>query len=198
MAHAGAPDGTRRAGWHTLARRMAHGTPDGTRWRARCNCVPDASAQVEWSAHRIMLIERQAGSVHKRRYYVRWLKDHKTSVSSIGWHYFFNSYDIAKHSYTWRQKGSYLTWKIPLFENWKWRSRFAKRQCHNAITHAWLRPCLQLISIMLLASQVGLTSHLKKYTNLNVYPQQYPIGTDYHCHRLLMPTIFTCPMVTDC
>ena len=50
------------------------------------------------------------------------------------------SYDIAKRSYTWRQKGSYLTSKIPLFENWKWRSHFAKWRCHNAITHAWLRP----------------------------------------------------------
>ena len=26
-----------------------------------------------------------------------------------------------------------------VFVNWKWRSHFAKRRYHNAITHAWLR-----------------------------------------------------------
>ena len=108
--------------------------------------APDWMVRTE--AHRIAIatglhrIERQAGSGRKTRYYVRWLKDRNISVSGIGQRYFSNSYDIAKRSYAWRQKGSYLTSKIPLFENWKWLSHFAKRRCHNAITHAWLRPWL--------------------------------------------------------
>ena len=130
--------------------------------------MPDWMLRTE--AHRIT----QAGSVCKRHYYLRWLKDRKISVFGIGQCYFLNSYDIAKRSYTWCQKGSYLTSKIPLFENWKWRSRFAKMRCHNAIMHAWLRPCLSaLLSLLQCQSATNVTIVVQLHYKENKFLSNY-------------------------
>ena len=63
-----------------------------------------------------------------------WMTDRITVFCEQLWH-FKTQLNITPKRQLFDIENSVI-WKLKI-----WRSHFAKRRCHNAITHAWLRPC---------------------------------------------------------